>query len=536
MVNAETAASRKFGINLVGAIPWGTHLCQFYESKQDLIDILVPYFAEGLRSNEFCMWVTSPPLEVDEAKEALKKAVPALEDYLRKGQIVIISYSDWYLLGGKFDCDRVLQGWVEKEENALKRGFEGLRLTGNTFWVERNLWNSFVDYEGAVNDVIGEHKMLALCTYCLGNCSGSDVLDVVRNHIGTLLKQGNKWSLVEDVLHRQKAEEKLRVSEERYHSLFSNMMDGFAYCKMIFDEENKPIDFVYLEINDAFEKITGLKRNVVVGEKVTKAIPGIEKANPELFEIYGRVALSCQDEKFEIFFKPLSLWLSVSVYCPSKGYFAAVFEDITERKKAEEALRKLNSHLRAISNSNQALMHAADESEFTQEVCNIIINDCGYSLVWVGFAENDKAKSVRPVAFAGFDKEYINALRVTWDEKSERGRGPTGTAIRTGKPYICKNMRSDPNFKPWRAQAADRGYTASLALPLASFEGETFGALNIYSKDASPFTDDEVKLLTELANDFAYGIVMLRLRKERDQTEETLREQASLIDLSPETP
>ena len=90
------------------------------------------------------------------------------------------------------------------------------------------------------------------------------------------------------------AEEKLRASEERYHSLFSNMMDGFAFCKMIFDEENKPIDFVYLEVNDAFERITGLKRDLVVGKKVTEAIPGIKNANPELFEIYGRVALSMQ--------------------------------------------------------------------------------------------------------------------------------------------------------------------------------------------------------------------------------------------------
>ena len=202
--------------------------------------------------------------------------------------------------------------------------------------------------------------------------------------------------------------------------------------------------------------------------------------------------------------------------------------------KAEEALRKLNRHLRAVSNSNQALMHATDEQQFTQEVCNIIINDCGYALVWVGFAEHDQDKTVRPVAFAGFDKGYIDALKVTWDENSERGRGPTGTVIRTGKPYICKNMQIDPNFEPWRPEALKRGYTASLVLPLTSFEGETFGALNIYSKESDPFTDEEVKLLTELANDFSYGIGMLRLRKEREQDEETLRKQASLIDLSPD--
>jgi PAS domain S-box-containing protein len=312
------------------------------------------------------------------------------------------------------------------------------------------------------------------------------------------------------------------------------MMVGFAYCKMIFDENNVPVDFVYLQVNDAFEKITGLKRETVVGKKVTEAIPGIEKTNPELFEIYGRVALTCNKEKFEIFFKPLNMWLSISVYCPMKGYFAAIFEDITERKKADEALRKLNRHLKAVSNSNQALLHAIDEAKFTQEVCDIIIKDCGYALVWVGFAEHDEGKTVRPVAFAGFDKGYIDALRITWDENSERGRGPTGTVIRSGKPYICRNMRIDPNFGPWRREALKRGYTASLVLPLASFEGETFGALNLYSKESDPFTDEEVKLLSELSNDFSYGIGMLRLRKKREQAEETLRKQASLIDLSPD--
>ncbi len=139
-----------------------------------------------------------------------------------------------------------------------------------------------------------------------------------------------------DITERKKNEEALRKSEEEYSSLFANMTDGFAYCQMIFDETNQPVDFVYLQINDAFERITGLQRGLVVGKKVTQAIPGIKEANPELFEIYGRVALTRKKAKFEIFFKPLSMWLSISVYSPSKGYFAAIFEDITERKKIEQ--------------------------------------------------------------------------------------------------------------------------------------------------------------------------------------------------------
>jgi PAS domain S-box-containing protein len=152
------------------------------------------------------MWITSPPLEVEEAKLALQKAIPNLDEYIKQGQIEIISYDNWYLLDGKFDTNMILEGWVRKEKAALAHGFEGLRLTGNTFWVERELWNSFVDYEEAINKVIGQHRMLALCTYCLKNCVGTDVLDVVRNHVGTLIKQGEKWSLIEDSVRRKKAD------------------------------------------------------------------------------------------------------------------------------------------------------------------------------------------------------------------------------------------------------------------------------------------------------------------------------------------
>ena len=134
---------------------------------------------------------------------------------------------------------------------------------------------------------------------------------------------------------RKRAEQALSENEAKYRALFANMLDGFELCRMVFDIEGKPIDFVYLEVNDAFEKLTGLKKEAVVGKRVTEVVPGIEKANPELFEIYGRVALTGKEKKFEIYSNPLELWLSIGVYSPEKGYFVALFDNITDRKKAE---------------------------------------------------------------------------------------------------------------------------------------------------------------------------------------------------------
>ncbi len=150
------------------------------------------------------------------------------------------------------------------------------------------------------------------------------------------------------IMKQRIAEAEIRESREKYRSLFQNMIDGFAYCKMIYDDQGKPVDFEYLEVNDAFERLTGLKKESVLGKRVTEAIPEIKEANPELFNIYGRVAQTGKEEKIEVYFKPLRIWLSISVYSPRKDYFAAVFENITERKKAEEALKHSENRYRSL--------------------------------------------------------------------------------------------------------------------------------------------------------------------------------------------
>ncbi len=143
---------------------------------------------------------------------------------------------------------------------------------------------------------------------------------------------------------RQRAERALTESRERYRSLFENMLDGYAYCRMFY-EAGIPQDFIYLDVNPAFEKLTGLKN--VVGKKVSEVIPGLREANPELFEIYGRVALTAEPERFETYVDSLGIWFSISVYSPEKEHFVVVFDNVTERTKLQRELalreRRLNS-------------------------------------------------------------------------------------------------------------------------------------------------------------------------------------------------
>ena len=196
--------------------------------------------------------------------------------------------------------------------------------------------------------------------------------------------------------------------------------------------------------------------------------------------------------------------------------------DISALKRAEDALHRLNRMLQALTHSGRAILRAAEEAEYLQEICRIIVEDCGYAMVWVGFAEQDEARSVRPAAAAGFEAGYLDTLQLSWAD-TERGRGPTGTAIRTGRVTLCRNMQTDPQFAPWRAEAIKRGYASSAVFPLLA-DGRAFGALNVYSGETEGFNDDEAKLLAELAGDFAYGITTLRLRTAHAAAEVALRE------------
>jgi PAS domain S-box-containing protein len=330
---------RNSGIDVIGSVPWGTHFCQFYKTKQDLIDILVPYFKAGLESNEFCMWVTSEPLVVAEAQESMRGAVEHFDEYLRRGQIEIISYNEWYLLGGNFDDDRVLAGWLSKLERALTRGYYGLRLTGNTFWLERNHWQAFTEYEAKVNDVIGQYRMVAICTYCLDKCDGAAVIDVVRNHQFALIKHEGRWDIIESAIYKQ-AKDALRRSEERYRSLFKNMTEAFALCEIILDESEKPIDYRFLEVNEAFGQQTGLLPDKITGRTIREVIPGVESY---WIETYGKVALDGASVSFENFNKLLGKWYEVYAYSPKRGFFATLFKNITERKQTETEIMHLAS-------------------------------------------------------------------------------------------------------------------------------------------------------------------------------------------------
>jgi PAS domain S-box-containing protein len=198
-VNALALELRKTGISVVGDVPWGTHYCHFYETKQDLLDTLVPYFKAGLESKEFCLWVVSDSelITVEEAKGALEQAVPDLDRHLANESIEILNGLDWYLKENGFSLERVTSAWDAKLKRAMALGYDGMRVSGDTFWLGTKDWKDFCAYEEQLNDSITNRPMTLLCTYPLAKSGAAEILDVVQTHQFATARRQGEWKIIE---------------------------------------------------------------------------------------------------------------------------------------------------------------------------------------------------------------------------------------------------------------------------------------------------------------------------------------------------
>lgn len=306
--------------------------------------------------------------------------------------------------------------------------------------------------------------------------------------------------------------------EERYRDLFENAHDVVL---------TTDLNYLLTSINKKGEEVSGYNRAEVIGKEIgpmvgagtyeqfASALERLQKGAPVAS---FNLAVTAKDGRLV----PLEASARLIHEKDEPSGVHLIARDMTERKKAEADLQHANRMLKALSDCKQAMLQAKTEAELLPAVCEAIISSGGYRMAWVGYARHDEQKSIEPVAWAGFEEGYTGMVHLRWDE-SEAGLGPTGAAIRTRKPSQVADYRTDPQASFWRDEALKRDYASSIALPLIH-RGKAFGAVSIYAATPNAFDDEAVRLLTDLADNLAYGISTLWAREQRRRAEESLRE------------
>jgi DNA-binding CsgD family transcriptional regulator len=192
-----STALRRTGVNVLGDMPWGSHVCMFYESKEDLLDTVGPYFKAGLESKEFCLWAPPQPLTPEEAGTALSRRIPDFDRHLAAGKMEIVPWREWFFRGSEFGRKRIINAWDDKLRGALAKGYEGVRASGNPFSSDSGHWKDLYEYERALEKWIKGKRVIVLCTYPIIVSEAAEALQVARVHQLAIARRKGDWDLVE---------------------------------------------------------------------------------------------------------------------------------------------------------------------------------------------------------------------------------------------------------------------------------------------------------------------------------------------------
>ena len=326
-----------------------------------------------------------------------------------------------------------------------------------------------------------------------------------------------------DATARVRAERSLEERERYLRSVVDTALDGF----WVVAPDGRIVD-----ANPAACAMLGFTRE----ELLERRVPDVEVV--ESAEETARHIRRVQEQGFDRFETShrrkdgtvIRVAASVTRIEVGEGLMVCFLHDVTERRREATALERTRRTLLMLTRCSEAILRATSEEELFADVCRVIVETGGYRMCWVGVAENDARRTVRPVASAGAEEGYLATLDLAWADVPE-GRGPTGTAIREGRMVVGHYLASDSSTAPWRSEAVRRGYASALALPI-SFEGETVGALSMYSVDAEPVGEVELRFLRQLADDLAFGVHALRQRSARVRAD--AGREAALLALSSE--
>ncbi len=326
-----------------------------------------------------------------------------------------------------------------------------------------------------------------------------------------------------EITDQKEADTALKESEARYRELVQNARSLI----MRLDRDGTILFF-----NEYAQEFFGYQEAEIVGKNVRGTIlPGTDSQGRKLEslprEVFENPEKYTHFENENIRKDGQRVWISWTNRPVYDGdgqvrHFLSVGTDISERKQAEHRLQRTNRALKVFGECNHAVIYSKNENDLAHQICKILVETGQYRMAWVGLAQNDPERSVRPIAWYGSETGYLEKLEISWAD-TPWGRGPTGRAIRDKQPAVCADISKNAPIETMRREALKRGYNASAAIPLI-IEGQCIGALNIYAAEPDAFDEAEIELLNKLGQNLSYGFRMIRTETLRSKVEKALRE------------
>jgi len=526
---------RKSGIQIIGDIQWGTIICQFYKTRQDLLNNFIHYLKAGLDNNEFCVCISSKGFSKKKIIDLLKLYIPKFNVYLKREQIEFIAGNKWCQKGKKFNEQLVIASVKEKLTYAKKNGFDGVRIACDSAWMSEDDGKKLFEYEEKFSNLFRSYQIIFLYMFSAEDSQIFKTLNLQNYKQCAYICRHGKWRIIKNSEHSQ-LEEVFRKEEslQQEYKMLNRIIEMSPAAIAVLDAQGKVIF-----VNAKFERLAGFSKEKIYYKmyyefEITD-LDGIPFPDDKLpFKSIIRTGKPVNDMRMAVR-RPDGPWVYITInasplYNDSHQIEYVIFtvEDITDGVIAQRKIARLNRVYSVLNKVNEAVLRVRTPQELFDHVCRIAIEEGEFRMAWIGRVDR-KIGRVNPVAYHRVEDGTLESRKIATIADMPEGQAPAEIAIREDKRFICHDIEHDERMKPLRGKGPKHSYQSLASIPLR-VEGEAIGALTLYADGPQFFSDEEVNLLDELATDISFALEAMQREEIRKRIEEELKFKSLLLD------